>query len=509
MTRKNIDRRILSMRSAIEVLKENNELITIDKEVDPIYEISGILKSLDGGPAVLFENIKGYPGTRDIGNFLCTRSKLSKVFGLDSPIDIFNWGREALFKGTPAKVVNDAPCQEVVITNNIDVLAKLPVLKYTEEDVGRIFGGGNYLITGEYFDNGTEVSFKRTHVQGKDWASVMAMPGSHIALILRAHQAEKIPVTMNIGTPPAVMIVAATGMLHTVMPWGGDELGIAGTLQGAPVEICKAKTVDAYCIAQSEWVVEGYIHGTRDIWESKEAEKLGTGRVLPFFPEWPKYMGRARKAHKFEVTAITHRKDRPICFTPLADSFEDDIMSSVLKEAYFYHVAEGHAPGLVQDVRMINPMAISLKVQVKKRNSFDDRWIKSLINTAFAEFTGMRLVVFVDEDVDISNGEDLFWAMATRVNPDTGLVISPGGMGAGMVPAEITDTGDGKILSTGISTKGIGLDATIPYNVRWNFARPHHPVNKIDLRKLLSDEQIRSIRALQSDYAKLLARIGG
>jgi len=213
--------------------------------------------------------------------------------------------------------------------------------------------------------------------------------------------------------------------------------------------------------------------------------------------------------NRFEVTAITHRKDRPIFYSPLADSFEDDIISSVLKETYFYHIAEEYVPGLVQDALMINPQVLSLRVQVKKRNSFDDRWIKNLITCAFASFIGLRFVVFVDEDVDISNGDDVFWAISTRANPDTDLVISPGGIGAGMVPAEITDSADGKLISKGTSTKGIGLDATIPFHVKWSFERPHHPVDKADPRKWLSEEEIKSIRASQSDYAKLLGRTGG
>ena len=145
-----------SLRGALEVLKEKNELKTISKEIDPIYEISGLLKSLDEGPALLFENIKGYPGVRDVGNLLCTREKISQIFNLEvgNPKELLQWGRRGLMKPTAPRVIERAPCQEAVITENIDILETLPVLKHTEADVGRIIGSGNYLISVKYFEDG-------------------------------------------------------------------------------------------------------------------------------------------------------------------------------------------------------------------------------------------------------------------------------------------------------------------------------------------------------------------
>ena len=75
---------ITSLRGTLEFLKERGELLTVTKEVDPILEIAGIQKALDNGPALLFENIKGYPEVRDVGNILSREETTAAMFGLDS-----------------------------------------------------------------------------------------------------------------------------------------------------------------------------------------------------------------------------------------------------------------------------------------------------------------------------------------------------------------------------------------------------------------------------------------
>ena len=87
--------------------------------------------------------------------------------------------------------------------------------------------------------------------------------------------------------------------------------GMAGALQGSPIDLVKAKTVDAYAIAQSEWVLEGYVIEDERVWETDEAERLGRQGEAPLHPEWARYMGRAyRTPRAFELTAITQRSNK-------------------------------------------------------------------------------------------------------------------------------------------------------------------------------------------------------
>lgn len=415
---------IRNLRSTIEFLKKENELLSIQKEIDPILEISGMEKALEGGPALLFEKIKGYPDARNVGNLFARKERTAKMFGVDDYRKMTFKCLDAMKNPIPPQVVSEAPCQEVVITDDVDVKATLPIIQHSELDAGRILGGGIFFAGGKYFHGGRHLSFNRTHFRGKDWASCLAFFGTHLGEILLENKGEKIPLTINIGTPPAVSVIAGGSAVHTIIPKGTDKVGLAGGLQGFPVEIVKAKTVDAYSIAEAEWVIEGYFDTTQKVWETDEAEKVGKGEVAPFFPEWTGYMGKAIRTFKFQATAITHRKERPIFYTPLAHSLEGEFLIMFLREACFYELAERLIPGLVADVNIMSGTTGRAGVifQVKKKRPSDEGYQKNLITATFGVTQGRHLVVVVDEDIDIYSAEDVLWAITTRVNPDTDLM---------------------------------------------------------------------------------------
>lgn len=503
---------VTSLRSALEKIEASGELLRIKKEIDPIYEIAGMQKALESGPAILFENIKGYPGVRDVGNIFARRERIASLFGLDDHKKLKFKALQAIKNPIPPKIVEKGPCQEEVMTANLEVEKILPIIKHSEDDGARILGGTNVFIGERYFGGGTEVSFKRMHFRGKDWASMEIGIGSHIWDACLEHRGEKIPATVNIGTPPAVMAVAATMFIHAIVPRGSNELGFAGALQGEPVELVKCQTTDAYSIAQSEWVLEGYIDTTQRVWETAEGEKIGQGGVAPVMPEWPGYLGRDYRGFKFEVTAVTHRKDRPIFFTPLAKSFECDNAGAPFREACFFELADRMAPGLVKDVNILPGVAgwgSHIIYQVKKRRGGDEGYQRNILGLALGAALGLRLAVVVDEDIDIYSADDVLWAIITRVSPDADILRgSKGGVGYPMVPAE----------REGASVQGrpgyyyeggLGLDATAPYKAREDFHRAKYPVSRINLSQWLSPADLARCQALQTEYGKVLARLGG
>ncbi len=498
---------ITSTRSALDSLKAEGEVLTIDKEVSPILEIAGIEKALEGGPALIFENIKGYPGVRDLGNLFATRERAAKMLGIADHKQIKNRCREALKKPITPKIVESAPCQEVVVTENIDVMGMMPVLKHTPKDAGRIIGGGNILVTGKYVRGGSHISFNRIHFRAPDWATIMGGPPTHLGVISYVdHRKERVYYTINICTPPAVMMTAGGGNVHSIIPFGSDELGIAGGIQGFPVELVKAKTSDAYAIAQAEWVIEGYLD-TESAWETDEAEKLGKGGEAPFFPEWPGYMGRAYRFRKFHATAVTHRKDRPLFFSPLAHGFEGEYLITLLKEALMFEVAERIIPGLVVDCNILHGFSVNggIVYQVNKRRPWDEGYQRNVMMAALAANPGIRVVVMVDEDVDIYNADDVIWAITTRCNPTDGILTGArGGRGTMMQPLERTSGESG-----GGYEGGMAIDATVSMDKKWHFERAHYPSDQVDLKKWLTPDQIKQAQSGMSEYAKLMARTGG
>lgn len=478
-----------SVRELIKFLEEEGELLTSSQEIDPIYEPAAIVKYLEDGPAAFFDNIKGYPDFRYLMNMTGKRSRISKIFGVDDPRKFKFKMCDAINNPIPPVVVENAACQEVIIDKNIDVLKMLPVIKSIETDPGRVITGGISFFSGP--EIGSCIAFRRTHFRGKDWASISIIPDSHMERYLEQARSEgrKVPFTLNITCPAAVMTLAAGGMSQLGVPQGSDELGIAGALQGSPVEICKAKTVDAHSIADAEIVIEGYLDTSQIIWESDESEKEQKDFISPFLNEWRGYMGWSHTTYKFIATAITHKKDRPIYYATTAGLYDEQTRISTFTEATLYQLAEHLSPGLVQDVNILHSMKgqMGAVFQVKKRRINDDRFAKMLIPLSFCAVSPLQLVIVTDDDINIYNAEDIIWALTTRLNN----------------PEDIVDLSMGKVAPRpGISRKN-GLDATIPFEQKSMWRRSVYP--DVNLEKWFTREQIEQVKNNQCEYARFLS----
>ncbi|MFH0914387.1 MAG: UbiD family decarboxylase [Chloroflexota bacterium] len=495
---------ITDMRGTIEFLKSIGDIVTIKEEVDPKWEKAAILKALDGGPAFFFEKTKGYPGAKTMANVFARFDRLAKIFDCKDAKELRFKCVDAIRNPIPPKEVKDAPCQEVVITKNIDVYGTIPAVSHTPRDGARVFGSANALFPPKYARGGHEISFKRMHFRGKDWGSFTASPGTHgEAILFMDHREEDVPVTINITSSPAVHMMSGAGMIHVIIPLGTDELAIAGGLEGSPIEIVKAKTQDAWSVAKAEYVIEGYLSPEK-IWETEEAEKVGKEDATPFFPEWTGYLGKAWKSRKFVATAITHRKN-PILYDWVADAFDGENVGSSLMEACFYELANRLVPGLCLDC--VKPTSLrwagGVIYQFKKRRPRDEGYQRNVLSLALAAQPGIRLVIGVDDDVDINNMDDVMWAIMTRANPQTGAYIfsAAGARGIAAQPLENAQV----TFGTG---GGLAIDATVPFLQKGRFERPSYIVNQIDLKKWLTEDQIKAIRAQQSEYARSMSARG-
>lgn len=499
---------VLSMRTAVEWLKGMGRVKVLGAEVDPVLEMNAIMKALDEGPGFLAEKVKGYPHARMIGNLYSSRQNMSLLLGVKDYKETKFKVLEAIKNPLPPKVVKEAPCQEIFIPREeVDPYALFPMVKHTEMDGGRFFGSGVHYIGGKYAGGGSQLALYRMSFRGKDYASINMIPGGHGDLIAETFSKEKIPCTVNICPPPAVEITGMGSLNAVVFPRGIDEIGIAGALQGSPIEIVRAKTVDAYAIANSEWVIEGYIVPYERVWETEEAEKIGRQGATPFHPEWARYLGRAYRGRKFEVTAVTRRKDKPMYFVPFFGS-PWGVVPFI--EASWWEMADRLAPGFVVDVH--NFWGISawsgIVFQVKKRKRSDEGMQRNLLAAALGIGRGLRIAIVVDEDINIYSPEDLFFAITTRVNPDTNIIRGGaiGGRGQAYQPSERMAAGEGRQVS--VFEGGLGIDATVPMAAREQFTRPRYAVSKIDLRKWLSEEDIKAIRGEQSEYFRYLGETG-
>ena len=325
-----------------------------------------------------------------------------------------------------------------------------------------------------------------------------------------------IPLTMCFGLPPACTLIAGGGFDYVVLPRGGDELGAAGAVQGSPVRIVKARTVDAWAVADCELVLEGYLHPRDKRWETAEAEAAGQQGKFPFHPEWAGYMGKAYKAPTFHVTAITRRKPTPenknIIYALGVHMADDSNIDTTVREAAIYELCERLQPGIVQDVNIPYCMTDwgGCIIQVKKRLKTDDGHVRNFLVATMACSQGMRVAFTVDMDVDIYSMDDIIWALTTRVNPRTDILNPvPGGAGQTFIPEERLTAGDKQW--TAMNTRfegGMAIDATVPFGYESDFQRPVYPVDRARLEKFFTPDQIARGKSLMHGWVEVLARTG-
>src|SRR6266571_4528344 len=317
---KKVTRDVTSLRKALEFLQAQGDVLTTDVEVNPDLEITGLQKHLDGGPVLLFNRVKGKPHARAITNLFADINVVDRMFGFESPIDRTRKIAHALTH--PMKPVevpqSAAPCQEEVLTDDLDVNKWITAIRHTALETELTIGSGISCVVGEYFKGGSHIGYNRMNFRWGNVGTFQASPGSHMWQIITEHYKDDkpIPLTMCFGVPPACTLVAGGGFDYVVLPKGCDEVGVAGAIQGSPVNIVKARTVDAYAIAESEYVLEGLLYPRDKRYETAEAENADTQGKYFFHPEWAGYMGKAYKAPTLHVTAITmrRRQEKPLIY---------------------------------------------------------------------------------------------------------------------------------------------------------------------------------------------------
>ena len=310
---------LVSLRDTLAWL--GDDVHYIEASVDPVLEMTAICKAYDNSKALVANNVTNYPNARLIGNLWATRERCARLFGADAFKDIkFKLLESLRDPVVPREVTeHEAPCQEMVIgANEIGPISSaLPLIQHTKEDGGRFFGNGIHFLGPPWVPgNGTQFSFYRMSFRDDGpIASINMVPGGQGDNICRRWPGEKIPVTVNICPPPAIEMMGYSTFNSIVFPGFTDEIGMAGALQGGPVDIVKAKTVDAYAIAQSEMVLEGYVIEGQRVWETDEAEATGVQGEANLHPEWTRYMGKAyRTPRAFELTGDHPARRQAVLF---------------------------------------------------------------------------------------------------------------------------------------------------------------------------------------------------
>src|SRR6266511_2639479 len=288
---------VRDLRSAIEWMKKEGDILVTDKEVNPDLEVTGIQKVLDGGCPILFNNVKDKPHHRCITNLFGDMNVINKMLGWKDPAARTRKLAHAITHPIAPIVADqkDAPVPEEVYEKPAEANDFVVPIRHTNIEPELTVGSGNRLISGEYFNGGTDLGYNRMNFRWGNVGTFQISPGSHMWQVVNKYykEDEPVPITMCFGVPPACTLLAGAGFDYAVLPMGCDEIGVAGAVQGAPIRLVKARTVNAMAIADSELVLEGYVDPRDRRFETKESEDAGIQGRFHFHPEWAGYMGKA------------------------------------------------------------------------------------------------------------------------------------------------------------------------------------------------------------------------
>lgn len=509
---------VSSLPKAVDWLRSEGLIVETDKEVNPDLEITGLQKHFDGSLPMLFNKVKGKPHARAITNLFGDIRIVEKMFGWGSSLERVKAVARAIDRPLAAVTIahNEAPVQEEVITDDLDVNKWITAIRHTALEPELTIGSGISCVVGPYFDGGSHIGYNRMNFRWGNVGTFQISPGSHMWQVITAHYKDEkpIPITMCFGVPPACTFVAGAGFDYALMPKGCDEIGIAGAIQGSPIRLVKCRTIDAYTLADAEYVLEGYLHPRDKRYETGEAEAKGVQGKTFFHPEWAGYMGKAYKAPTFHVTAITMRKrsTRPIIFPLGVHTMDDSNIDTSVRESAIYGLCDRLQPGIIQNVHIPYCMTDwgGCIIQVKKRNQIEEGWQRNFLAAILSCSQGMRLAIAVSPDVDIYSMDDIMWCLTTRVNPKTDILNPiPGGRGQTFMPAERMTAGEKAWTASNTHFEGgMGIDATVPYGYEQDFHRPVYPVDRVKPEDFFNGKDIEKMKARMAGWVISLARTG-
>lgn len=442
-----------SFRGALRRMQAAGRIRTFPKAVSTEFEIAGMMKKLDGGPALMFPKVTGFD-VPVIGNLISCKENCEAAFGTDYR-GIRDFVARAFGNPLPPVLVADAPVhQNVKLAGQFDLGRDLPILRHTDGDSGRFITAGIIVVqdpeTGVY-----NASYHRLQLLGPNRTGIKLDFGRHLrAAYERAQKMGKpLPIAVCLGTDLAVHYTAAT--MGSQMPESADELAVAGGLRGEPISVVKGKTQPIHYPAETEFVLEGVLLPTEVVREGPFGEFVG-------------YLSPEGDAPVFEVSALCHR-NQPVYHAINGVGRETIMLRKYVMEASLMKALSAAVP-IVQDVEMTagGLHRFHAVIQVKKTNPQQEGFQRNAILAAFATLKDLDMVIAVDEDINIQDPYDVEYALAMRMEASRDLFIIPGARTHEYVRAS----------DNGIRAK-VGIDATVPIEEKERFARA--PFRTVDV----------------------------
>jgi 4-hydroxy-3-polyprenylbenzoate decarboxylase len=492
------------LRDWIKALDRAGELTRVRIEADPILEITEIADRVSksrtkhkgdeqgslGGKALLFENVKGYPGAQILINQFGSASRMRLALEVDALDDIANRIRGFMDVKSPQgflekmkmlpmlaemgklfpKTVPTGPCKEVIKNDNFSLL-DFPILQCWPKDGGRFItlpcvitrdpktgkrNVGMYRLQ-IYDERTTGMHWQRQKVAAEHYRdhirnAVGRNTSAAVDIMARSsggaiqpdgdRPSGKMEVAVAIGTDPALTFSAIVPAPPEV-----EEFIIAGFLRQKPVELVKCETVDLEVPANAEIILEGYVNLDELRTEGPFGDHTGFYSLEDEYPV-------------FHVTCVTHRKDPIYATTVVGKPPQEDAWMGKAVERIFLPLMKLTIPELVDINLPIEGVFHNLMiVSIRKSYPGQARKVMSAIwSLGQAMFT--KCIVVVDEDVNVQDLADVTLKVLNNIDPERDIQFTLG-------PVDSLDHA-ARLVNYGSK---MGIDATRKWSTE-GFTRP-------------------------------------
>lgn len=397
---------IYDARSFIKRLEEEGELTRVKAEVDWKYELGGIALKCAGtiaGPALLFENIKGYKTPLFTGGLL-TVKRLAIALGLEPKTDFAFILKEAARRyETPVryKYVESGPCKESKMEGKDVDIFKFPIPWWTERDGGRYIGTWHQVITRDPESDWVNAGTYRMMAHDADTCGIQYSPFQHVSIIHNKYKKmnKPMPIAITIGNDPACELVSITPFSA-----GISEFDMAGALRGRPIEVVKGETVDLPIPAYAEIVIEGEVPVSETRLEGPFGEHTGF------------YGGGKRPLPIVKVKCITYRNNPIFRGSILGRPITEDhtgLSFALATQALAMYKVSGFTGVTAVNCPAGGDPDFCAIISIKK--SYPSHGLDAgrlLLSNKGGKI--IKHVIVVDEDIDVFDLNQVLWAINTR-----------------------------------------------------------------------------------------------
>lgn len=430
------------MQAFIDTLIAQDDLVRVSRPIAPLHQLAAVTRAVqrDSGKAVLFEQVEGSK-MPVVSNLYGDHDRLCTMIGTEGRTFCERWIEltDASISARPEN--NTRPATAAEEEGFIEgKLSDLPAITWHARDGGPYFTSAIFLAREP--DSGVpNLSFHRS-MQISDEELRVRLGGTHdLARYQQKAESrgEALEAALLLSCPPEIFLSACASL-----PYEASELAMAAQIRGEPIAMRRCKTIDLEVPASVDIVVEG--------------------RFLPHTkrPEGPfgEFMGNYVEVgdnHVFEVTHVSYRP-KAVLHGLLCGSPEDLRPLEAVTAARVYRHVAAQVPGVI-DVCCRPSVMISI-VKIKKAYEGHAQHVFLAAMGSYLDYN--KVVIVVDEDVDIYNLDDVMWAYLTRGRADTRALIVPD------VPGFYRDAKKdhwGRLC----------IDATMPWGREEEFARKSIP----------------------------------